>query len=280
MVNDTNKGENINKKWPVEDGRYKVGNQESCVAVCTNASIEDINLPIEKIAIIGKCLTENVGIEKIIKNIVTNPNIRYLILCGKESKGHYVSQCFVSLVKNGIDDNKKIKGAKGAMPYLKNLDKKIIERFIKQVKIVNMVNELNPEKIEEEINKCLEKNPKAFKGEKIDIEEIEKIKAEKNKEFITDPTGFFVIRINKDEEKIIVEHYTGEYSEGKIISGKPHQKIVGNTADEICHTIKRLNLIGDFKQTIEHAMYLGRELQKAEVALKNDLDYEQDKELK
>jgi len=68
------------KNWPPVEGRYVLGNKKSSIAVCTNATVEGIKADMEKVAIIGKCVTENIGIEKIIQNIVSNPDIRYLVL--------------------------------------------------------------------------------------------------------------------------------------------------------------------------------------------------------
>ena len=102
------------------------------------------------------------------------------------------------------------------------------------------------------------------------IERIEEIKATAFSNWIADPKGFFVISIDRSQKKIITEHYQNN----KLV-----KRIIGDCAEEISKTIARLNLIGDFKQTKAHAMYLGRELQKAEIALKSGLDYEQDKEL-
>lgn len=90
------------RNWPPVEGRYKVGNRDSPVAVCTNASIDEIKINPQKVAIWGKCVTENIGIEKIIQNIVSNPNIRYLVLCGRESKGHFVAQAIEALKKMGL----------------------------------------------------------------------------------------------------------------------------------------------------------------------------------
>jgi len=62
--------------WPVEKGEYLVGNKKSSIAITT---LTDTGLPREiyaklkkRIAIVGYCETENIGIEKIIKNIITN----------------------------------------------------------------------------------------------------------------------------------------------------------------------------------------------------------------
>jgi len=55
-----------------------VGDPNSGVAVATLAS----PLLIEGAAIIGQCKTENLGVEKIVANVISNCNIRFLILCG------------------------------------------------------------------------------------------------------------------------------------------------------------------------------------------------------
>ena len=137
-------------EWPPETGRYQIGDKNSCVAVCTLSSL-DIELPMDSIAISGKCVTENIGVEKIIKNIISNPNIRYLLICGVEPKGHYVGQAFFCLRDNGLDENKKIIGARGAMPFIKNLSKDQLDHFNKQVELVDMIEEESPERIMDKI---------------------------------------------------------------------------------------------------------------------------------
>ncbi|HJN62321.1 MAG TPA: tetrahydromethanopterin S-methyltransferase subunit A [Candidatus Parcubacteria bacterium] len=258
------------KKWPPLEGRYKVGNVKSAVAVCTNATVAGIDLDMEKVSIIGKCVTENIGIEKIIQNIVSNPHIRFLILCGKVSKGHFVSQAFISLKKNGVDEKKRIIGAKGNIPFLRSVNKDIIERFRKQVAPIDLMPEENPSRIMEKVNSYLKQNPGPFDGKPIEIKEVEEIEARSCPDFVIDPKGFFVISIERKRKKIIAEHY----QDSKLM-----RKIIGDSAEGISKTIANLDLIGDFKQTREHSMYLARELQKAEIALKNDLDYEQGSEL-
>jgi tetrahydromethanopterin S-methyltransferase subunit A len=39
-------------------------------------------------ALSGTIQTENIGFEKVVCNIVANPNIRYMIVGGPESEGH------------------------------------------------------------------------------------------------------------------------------------------------------------------------------------------------
>jgi tetrahydromethanopterin S-methyltransferase subunit A len=82
--------------YPPEEGRYLRGNDMSPVAVCVilkwredeiPKDIEDlVRLGVETgAALSGTLQTENIGTEKMICNIVANPNIRYLVVCGPES---------------------------------------------------------------------------------------------------------------------------------------------------------------------------------------------------
>lgn len=253
------------QNWPPVEGRYKKGNPQSPVAVCTNATVEGIELDMEKVALIGKCVTENIGIEKIIQNIVANPYIRFLILCGKVSKGHFVSQALVSLKKNGIDQDKRIIGAKGNTPFLKGVDVSLVERFRQQVELIDLMPEQDSQRIMKAVERCVRDNPGPFSGESVKIPEVEVIEAKSCPDWIPDPNGFFVISLGGD--KILVEHFQ---------NNKLSKKIIGKSADDIMRSIANLELIGQFEQTQEHAMYLAKELEKAELALKNNLDYEQD----
>jgi len=99
---------------------------------------------------------------------------------------------------------------------------------------------------------------------------IERLEAEEEEEIEFDEKGFFVITV-KDE--IIVEHYLNVQKEGRleIETGKLNKIITGGSAKAICDTIVREGLVS----RLDHAAYLGRELQKAEIALKNGMEYEQ-----
>ncbi|ADP77578.1 tetrahydromethanopterin S-methyltransferase, subunit A [Methanothermus fervidus DSM 2088] len=168
--------------WPVVSGDYIVGDPESPVAAVTLAShIEDI--PIDAgAAIAGPCKTENLGIEKVIANIISNPNIRFLVLCGSEVQGHITGQSIKALHKNGVDDKKKIIGAKGAIPYIENLPEEALERFQKQVEIVDLIDVEDADQIKEKVKECIEKDPGAFEEEAMVVkveEEEEEGEAEK-----------------------------------------------------------------------------------------------------
>jgi len=89
------------------------------------------------------------------------------------------------------------------------------------------------------------------------------------RDIILDTKGFFVIELDKKESKIRVEYYSNVYKKEKIVSGKLEKVFTGKKADAICDTISNNvpNLLAS------HYMYLGRELQKAEVALENNKKY-------
>ena len=114
--------------WPLITGEYHVGNPESPVAVCTSGSHLKFDELIKAgAALAGPCKTENIGIEKMTANLVSNPNIRYLIVTGMEVKGHITGQAVEAFLTDGIDKEGKIVGAKGAIPFIQNLTEESIE---------------------------------------------------------------------------------------------------------------------------------------------------------
>jgi tetrahydromethanopterin S-methyltransferase subunit A len=121
--------------WPPIRGDYVVGSPESRMAVVTLAS----HLRAEGAALIGPCKTENLGVEKVVANTISNSNIRFLILCGMESKGHLPGDALLALHKNGIDEQGRILGSHGAIPFIQNLPPEAIRRFQDQVELIDRI---------------------------------------------------------------------------------------------------------------------------------------------
>jgi len=127
--------------WPVITGEYEVGNPESPVAVCTCGShLHNADLIKAGAALAGPCKTENIGIEKMVANVISNPNIRYVVITGMEVKGHITGQAIEAFTQSGIDIEGRIIGAKGALPFIQNLDGPSIERGQSQGQAVVMLN--------------------------------------------------------------------------------------------------------------------------------------------
>ncbi len=129
--------------WPFLPGTYFVSDPEAPVAVCTLGSVDLAPLvaaqPPEGLCITGKVETENIGIEKIIKNVISNPAIRFLLCVGNEPPKHLTGATMVALFKNGIDEGKRIAGSPGMRPMLPNTSFEEVEAFRSQVEPVVMI---------------------------------------------------------------------------------------------------------------------------------------------
>lgn len=134
---------------PIKHELFKGRGKE--VAICTLGSIdllEEISRSelMEKVALAGRLLSENKGIDTIIAYAVSHPDLRRIVLCGKEVKGHYAGQALIALHKNGVDRDNRIIGAKGPYPTLES-PKDQIELFRKQVEIDDLVGVTDLERI-------------------------------------------------------------------------------------------------------------------------------------
>lgn len=100
-------------------------------------------------------------------------------------------------------------------------------------------------------------------------DDVEEVKAEYDdmKEFTMDPKGYFLIKVNKEKNRVEVGH-CGELNKVDVM-------VYGDKPIDIYMTIIKKGLVAD----MGHAAYLGREIQKACIALKNNLKYVQDDEL-
>ncbi|MEE8168440.1 MAG: dihydropteroate synthase-like protein [Candidatus Hydrothermarchaeales archaeon] len=90
--------------------------------------------------------------------------------------------------------------------------------------------------------------------------DIRKLPVKPGKGFVPDPKGYFKIFV---DEKIQCVHF---------VDGEAMLCIEGASAREICDTLLALDLVS----TLEHALYLGRELKKAESALRYGKSYVQE----
>ena len=100
-------------------------------------------------------------------------------------------------------------------------------------------------------------------------------KYHKIKDWVMDPKGYFLISIDRKNNLLRVGYckFTklGDNPVNDMVA-----EIVGKTAIDIVNTLIKENYIS----SLQHAGDMGIELCKAELALKNNLDYIQDKDLK
>lgn len=129
------------------------------IAVCTLASI-DLLLSIassdlmQKIVLVARLLSENKGIDNIIRYSMYNEKLRCIILCGKDTKGHFAGDALLALMRYGIDKNNRIINAKGKEPIL-SVDKASIDKFISRVNIINLIGVTEINIVRESISKII-----------------------------------------------------------------------------------------------------------------------------
>ena len=135
---------------PIPEESYN-GNPNSSIAVCTLSSIDLLKKfanseILDHVSIVGRLLSENKGIDSIIKHVNKNQKINTIIVCGKDVWGHKAGHSLFELHKNGIDKNNKIINSTSPDPYI-TASQTQIEYFQKNIILVDLINESNFEVI-------------------------------------------------------------------------------------------------------------------------------------
>ncbi len=129
---------------PIPEESYQ-GDLNSSIAVCTLSSIDLLkklanSKILNQISIVGRLLSENKGIDSIIKYVYKNQKITTIIVCGKEVWGHKAGHTLFQLHKNGVDKNNRIINSTSPDPYL-TVSKSQIQYFQNNITLVNLINE-------------------------------------------------------------------------------------------------------------------------------------------
>jgi len=132
------------------------GNQKSSIAICTLSSISLLkeiseSAIMKKIVLAGRLLSENKGIDSLVRYVITNNAIKTIIVCGKDVTGHKTGHSLLTLYKNGIDDDCRIIGSHSPDPVL-TVTKNEVVKFCNKVKILDMIGETNLEKINQAVD--------------------------------------------------------------------------------------------------------------------------------
>ncbi len=135
---------------PIRDEVF-YGNRESSVGICTLSSmsllkeIADSDL-LEKVAVAGRLLSENKGIDVLIRYVLKNPLLRTIIVCGTEVSGHRAGHSLILLHKYGVDKNNRISNSLSPDPVLSSSETEILQ-FQRQVKIIDMIGKTSLDEI-------------------------------------------------------------------------------------------------------------------------------------
>jgi tetrahydromethanopterin S-methyltransferase subunit A len=256
--------------WPPLPGSYRVLRYHAPVAVCTLNTEELVDplaaaLP-DAVAIAGTLQTENLGIERLITNVLANPSIRFVIVCGEDSRkamGHLPGQSLVALARNGVNDDRRIINAKGKRPILRNLESTAINHFRKTVEVIDLIGNTDVRELSAAVRECADRNPgtaECFAP----TAAIVPVTGRLPETMVSDPAGYFVVFIDRLRGILSLEHYKNNGVLTMIIEGHSAAKVYMTAIEHALLT------------RLDHAAYLGRELACAERALSSGEAYVQD----
>ena len=143
-------GELCKVMLPIPDELFP-GNPRSETAICTLSSmgllreIRDSGL-LDQVAVAGRLLSENKGIDSMLNHLYENKGIRTVIVCGKEVWGHRAGHSLFKLHRHGTGPDGKIISSASPDPFLRVPDD-TITHFRDNVTLVDMVGEADLGKI-------------------------------------------------------------------------------------------------------------------------------------
>ncbi len=260
--------------WPPVVGEYFVVDRDAPVAVSTLASAslaeELARLRPAGLAIAGKTETENIGLDKVIKNVIANSAIRFLIVAGPESIGHGAGQTLIALAAHGVDANRRVIGSVGKRPILRNVSREEVDAFRQQVRVIDLIGCENTAEIGTRVQELSSQSPTRCCDSGSDqtipfaIPNVAVITAREPEMIALDKAGYFVVVPLIERGVINVEHYDYDNTLLHIIEGQSVRALYATI------------IANGWVNELSHAAYLGRELAKAELSLKYGFKYVQD----
>lgn len=127
------------------------GNPESNIAICTLSSMDllkEISRSdlMNKISLVGRLLSENKGIDSLIRYVVRHPTLDTIVVCGKEVSGHLAGHALFCVHKFGTNDQNRIINSVSPEPVLDVL-KFEIQQFQKQITLIDKIGLTDLEEI-------------------------------------------------------------------------------------------------------------------------------------
>ena len=256
--------------WPPLPGDYTVLRYSAPVAVCALGD-HDLAAAIAaragpQVAITGTLTTENLGIERLVRNTITNPNLRFVIVCGQEVEqriGHHPGGSLLALAANGTSETGRIIDAPGRRPRLRNLTPAEIAHFRTHTEVIDLIGTGDPAAILAAARQCAARDPGPGPappgGQAAPVRH-----AAPAPRTIADPAGYLIVHADTARRLLIIEHYRNDGLLTAIIEAD-------GATDGYTSVIA-----ADLVSRLDHAAYLGRELARAEHALRSGTRYRQD----
>jgi len=254
--------------WPFLAGRYRVLNASAPVVVATLGS-EELAADLQSIAPAGLCMTAELrsagDATKLLRNLTTNLAVQRLVIAGADESRTTLGRALVELGGNTKASNGDSKGdpdelatmVRGIRAELPDED---LERFRNQIEVIDLVGCGDVDKILSRVAQSAGEAKRPNVGFVRPADEagdgVERVLAAENVSYEARPdkAGDFVIRL--DGDRIVVEHYGHKDNLLRTVEGPD--------ARDICLTLIRNGWVSK----LDHAAYLGRELMRAELALK------------
>lgn len=135
---------------PINDEIF-FGDSKSTLALCTLSSMQLLkeissSVLMTKISVAGRLLSENKGIDSLVRHVISNKNIKTIIICGEDTAGHRPGHSLLYLYRNGIDNNGRIIGSSSPDPIV-TLTYEEVLKFQNQVKLIDEIGETSISKI-------------------------------------------------------------------------------------------------------------------------------------
>ena len=258
--------------WPPMPGEFEVLSFSAPVAVCTLHDLELVGAMFAArpagLSIVGAMQTENLGVERLIENVVTNPHLRVVVLCGEDTAGrvgHFPGQTLLALVEHGVDADRRVRGARGRRPVLKNVDTALIEHFREQVRILDHRGEQDVSVLASLVERAAEEAPGPMERAAPVGVTVPRVPASPPGRLVLDPKGYVVVTPDRHRGVLVVEHYEDR--------GVLTTLVEGERAVDVMATLLARELLS----RLDHAAYVGRELALAERALRDGTPYVQDR---
>lgn len=167
----------MKKTWPIYfKDKLILGNPRSQVGIITlwtpvNHLVDSID---KNLYLVAGQLYSRDGINFILRNILANPRLELLILCGAERSGS--GQALINFIEKGIDQEYNIIGTENCQIH-QEIPQTAIELFRKKVKVVKLLDNDNPQKIVSKIQSVkfsgkFWAKPQVFPEAKIEFEGI------------------------------------------------------------------------------------------------------------